>query len=362
RFSVLIGHERFSKSETSEGENWLVSNACIIRNLDRRFRLRLIGVHVMSNPLLQKHLLPPFSAIQPEHVEPAIRQLISDSRAHMQQLLETLEQPTWNSLVAPLEEQGDLLEQACAPVSHLNAVCNNEALRNAYNASIALLTEYGTEVSQNTELYHAYQALADSDEYLNLSQAQKQTVDNALRDFRLGGVTLDGEKKKRFGEIKQRLSQLSTQFSNNVLDATQAWYKHFEHADALAGLPESALAQAAQAATQKNVKGYVVTLDFPSYLAVMMYADNRQLREEIYTANVTRASSAGIKADGSSAAEWDNTELINETLALRHELAQLLGFDNYAERSLATKMAQSTEQVLDFLTDLARKSKPLAER
>lgn len=316
----------------------------------------------MSNPLLQKHLLPPFSAIQPEHVEPAIRQLIDDSRAHMQQLLDTLEHPTWDSLVAPLEEQGDLLEQAWSPVSHLNAVCNNDALRNAYNASIALLTEYGTEVSQNTELYHAYQALADSDEYLNLSQAQKQTIDNALRDFRLGGVTLDGEKKKRFGEIKQRLSQLSTQFSNNVLDATQAWYKHFEHADALAGLPESALAQAAQAATQKNVKGYVVTLDFPSYLAVMMYADNRQLREEIYTANVTRASSAGIKADGSSAAEWDNTELINETLALRHELAQLLGFDNYAERSLATKMAQSTEQVLDFLTDLARKSKPLAER
>lgn len=316
----------------------------------------------MSNPLLQKHLLPPFSAIQPEHVEPAIRQLIDDSRAHMQQLLDTLEHPTWDSLVAPLEEQGDLLEQAWSPVSHLNAVCNNDALRNAYNASIALLTEYGTEVSQNTELYHAYQALADSDEYLNLSQAQKQTIDNALRDFRLGGVTLDGEKKKRFGEIKQRLSQLSTQFSNNVLDATQAWYKHFEHADALAGLPESALAQAAQAATQKNVKGYVVTLDFPSYLAVMMYADNRQLREEIYTANVTRASSAGIKADGSSAAEWVNTELINETLALRHELAQLLGFDNYAERSLATKMAQSTEQVLDFLTDLARKSKPLAER
>lgn len=316
----------------------------------------------MSNPLLQKHLLPPFSAIQPEHVEPAISQLIAESRAHMQQLLENLEQPTWDSLVAPLEEQGDLLEQAWAPISHLNAVCNNEALRNAYNASIALLTEYGTEVSQNAELYHAYQTLADNDEYANLSQAQKQTVDNALRDFRLGGVTLDGEKKKRFGEIKQRLSQLSTQFSNNVLDATQAWYKHFESADALAGLPESALAQAVQAATQKNLEGYVVTLDFPSYLAVMMYADNRQLREEIYTANVTRASSSGIKADGSSAAEWDNTALINETLELRHELAQLLGFKNYAERSLATKMAQSTEQVLEFLTDLAHKSKPLAER
>lgn len=316
----------------------------------------------MSNPLLEVHELPPFSAIRPEHVEPAISQLIDANRKHLQDLLSSLEQPTWDSLVAPLEAQGDLLDQAWAPVSHLNAVCNNEALRTAYNNSLALLTEYGTEVSQNVELYSAYQKLADSEEYARLTQAQKQAVDNALRDFRLGGVALDGEQKKRFGAIQKRLSELSTQFSNNVLDATQAWYKHFTDAEPLAGLPESALAQAAQAAAQKQLSGYVVTLDFPSYLAVMMYADNRALREEIYTAFVTRASAEGKKADGSSAAEWDNSAIITETLALRHELAQLLGFNNYAERSLATKMAESPRQVLDFLNELAQKSRPLAER
>ena len=316
----------------------------------------------MSNPLLETHELPPFSAIQPEHVEPAISQLIDANRKHLQALLSSLQQPTWDNLVAPLEAQGDLLEQAWSPVSHLNAVCNNDALRTAYNNSLALLTEYGTEVSQNTELYNAYQKLADSEEYAQLTQAQKQAVDNALRDFRLGGVALDGEQKKRFGAIQKRLSELSTQFSNNVLDATQAWFKHFTDAEALAGLPESALAQAAQAAAQKQLSGYVVTLDFPSYLAVMMYADNRQLREEMYTAYVTRASADGKKADGSSAAQWDNSALITETLALRHELAQLLGFANYAERSLASKMAESTQQVLEFLNELAQKSRPLAER
>ena len=316
----------------------------------------------MSNPLLEIHELPPFSAIQPEHVEPAISQLIDANRKHLQALLSDLQQPSWDNLVAPLEAQGDLLDQAWSPVSHLNAVCNNDALRTAYNNSLALLTEYGTEVSQNTELYNAYQQLADSEDYGRLTQAQKQAVDNALRDFRLGGVALDGEQKKRFGAIQKRLSELSTQFSNNVLDATQAWFKHFTDAEALAGLPESALAQAAQAAAQKQLSGYVVTLDFPSYLAVMMYADNRQLREEMYTAYVTRASADGKKADGSSAAQWDNSALITETLALRHELAQLLGFANYAERSLASKMAESTQQVLDFLNELAQKSRPLAER
>ena len=316
----------------------------------------------MSNPLLETHELPPFSAIQPEHVEPAISQLIDANRKHLQALLSDLQQPSWDNLVAPLEAQGDLLDQAWSPVSHLNAVCNNDALRTAYNNSLALLTEYGTEVSQNTELYNAYQQLADSEDYGRLTQAQKQAVDNALRDFRLGGVALDGEQKKRFGAIQKRLSELSTQFSNNVLDATQAWFKHFTDAEALAGLPESALAQAAQAAAQKQLSGYVVTLDFPSYLAVMMYADNRQLREEMYTAYVTRASADGKKADGSSAAQWDNSALITETLALRHELAQLLGFANYAERSLASKMAESTQQVLDFLNELAQKSRPLAER
>ena len=316
----------------------------------------------MTNPLLEAHTLPPFSAIKPEHIEPAIRQLIDEGRAQLQNLLESLTTITWDNLVAPIEEQSDKLDQAWAPISHLNSVANNDELRKAYTESIALLTEYSTEFGQNEALYKAYQRLADSEEFSRLTQAQQQTINNALRDFRLGGAALDEANKKRFGEIQKRLSELSTQFSNNILDATQAWYKHFENADELTGFPESALAQAAQAAAQKNLSGYVVTLDFPSYYAVMMYADNRALREEIYSAYVTRASAIGKKADGSSAEEWDNTAIISETLALRHELAQLLGFNNYAERSLASKMAESPAQVLGFLNELAEKSKPYAER
>ena len=320
----------------------------------------------MTNPLLESHVLPPFSAIEAAHVEPAVSQIINESRAYLQNLLKNLTSSSWDALIAPLEEQGDKLDQTWAPVSHLNAVRNNDELRQAYNASIALLTEYGTELSQNEELFKAYQQLADSDDYKKLTQPQKQAVDNALRDFRLGGVALSDENKKRYAEIQQRLSELSTQFSNHVLDSTQAWFKHFENAADLAGLPESALAQAAQAAQKKSVSGYVITLDFPSYYAVIMYADNRALREEIYTANVTRASSNSQKTNANGdiefTAEFDNTAIIAETLALRHELAQLLGFNNYAERSLATKMAQSTDQVLEFLQALAKKSKPYAQR
>ncbi len=316
----------------------------------------------MTNPLLEAHTLPPFSAIRAEHVEPAVRKLVDDGRAQLKSLLGGLSTVTWSNLVAPIEEQGDKLDQAWAPVSHLNSVANSDELRKAYTESIALLTDYSTEFSQNEGLYKAYQQLVDSNEFAQLTQSQQQTLNNALRDFRLGGVALNDADKKRFGEIQKRLSELSTQFSNNVLDATQAWYKHFENADDLVGLPESALAQATQTAAQKNLQGYVITLDFPSYYAVIMYADNRALREEIYTAYVTRASAAGKKADGSSAAEWDNGAIIIETLALRHELARLLGFNNYAERSLASKMAESPAQVLQFLNELAQKTKPYAEQ
>lgn len=319
-----------------------------------------------TNPLLQSYELPPFSAIKAEHVEPAISQLINANRSYLNNLLDGLQEATWDTLVAPLEQEGDKLDQAWSPVSHLNAVRNNEELRNAYNASIALLTEYGTELSQNERLFKAYQQLAEGAGYAHLSQAQKQAVDNALRDFRLGGVALNDGDKKRYGEIQQRLSELSTQFSNHVLDSTQAWYKHFADASELAGLPESALAQAQQAAARKNLEGYVITLDFPSYYAVIMYADNRALREEIYTAYVTRATASSAKTNEQgqqeTTAEFDNTAIIAETLALRHELSQLLGFANYAERSLATKMAQSPAQVLEFLEALAHKSKPYAQR
>lgn len=321
-----------------------------------------------QNPLLSDQPLPPFSEIKPEHIVPAIEQLIAQGRTHLERVLQDNREPTWENLVEPLEAENDRLDRAFAPVSHLNAVVNTPELREAYNTSIKLLTEFNTEVSQNRDLYNAYKKLAESDQYTHLSPAQKKVVDNALRDFVLGGVALDGEKKQRFGEISRELSELSTTFANNVLDATGAWYLQFNTADALAGLPDSAIAQAKQAAEQKQdttgkpLTGYVVTLDFPSYLAVMMYADDRSLREKMYRAFVTRASAEGCKADGTSAAEWDNTPLIAKTLKLRHEQARLLGFKNYAERSLATKMADSPEQVLGFLRELAAKSRPQAMR
>ncbi len=316
----------------------------------------------MSNPLLQGHFLPAFSRINVEHIEPAIQQLIEQGRQQLSSLMSQIKTVTWDELVAPLEAQGDKLDAAWAPISHLHSVADNEPLRHAYANCLGLLTEYSTEFSQNEALYNAYQQLADSPSFSQLSQAQQQAVKNALRDFRLGGVALDEKNKQRFAEIQQRLSSLATQFSNNLLDATQAWSIHLTDLKRLSGLPESALAQAAQSAAQKNLEGYLITLDFPSYIAVMMHADDRQLREEIYRAYVTRASSEGKKSDGSSAAEWDNTAIIAETLALRHELANLLGFKHYAERSLATKMAESTEQVLQFLNELAIKSKPYAEK
>ncbi len=318
------------------------------------------------NPLLQSNWLPPFSTIKAEHVEPAISKIIDQNRLYLQSTLASLPQVTWDSLVAPLESCGDFLDQAWAPVSHLNAVCNSDAMRAAYTSSLALLTAYSTEMSQNEALFACYQQLAGSEAYASLSQAQKQTIDNSLRDFRLGGVALDVDAKRRFGEIQQRLSELSTQFSHHLLDSTQAWFKHFTDAFALAGLPDSALAQAAQAAQKKSLTGYVITLDFPSYYAVMMYAKSRALREEVYTAYVTRASAESKKTNSElqieSTAEFDNSEIISETLALRHELALLLGFENYAKKSLATKMAESTAQVLGFLKELASKSRPYALR
>jgi oligopeptidase A len=320
----------------------------------------------MHNPLLLAHELPLFSQISATQVEPAISQLIVNSRAHLKNLLDNLTHHTWNSLAAPLETEADKIDQAWSPVSHLNAVCNSDEMRKAYTNSLALLTEHSTEISQNEALFLAYKKLAASEEYTHLHQAQKQAIDNALRDFRLGGVALNAADKKRFGDIQQRLSELSTQFSNHVLDATQAWFKHLDSAEALAGLPESALDQAKQTAQKKSLSGYVITLDFPSYYAVMMHADNRTLREEIYTAYVTRATNDSKKINLDQCTEhtheFDNTHIIEEILALRYELAHLLGFKNYAERSLATKMAQSSTQVLNFLTELAQKSKPYAER
>ena len=308
-----------------------------------------------TNPLLTLQGLPPFSAIRPEHVEPAIDKALEDNRATISQLLDKQHTYTWSNLVQPLEELADRLSRIWSPIGHMNSVVNSPVLRAAYNACLPKLSEYATELGQNERLFQAYQSIANGDEWSRLDIAQKKIIDNALRDFRLSGVALPVDKKTRFKTIMQELSNLHAKFEENLLDATNAWSKQITDSKDLVGLPPTALGMMAQTARQRNMDGWVLTLEFPSYLPVMTYADNRALRREMYEAYITRASDAGPYAD-----RWDNTSVMERILALRHESAQLLGFNSYAEYSLAPKMAQSAEQVLGFLTDLAERTLTLA--
>ncbi|WP_297807475.1 oligopeptidase A [uncultured Methylophaga sp.] len=310
----------------------------------------------MTNPLLENYTLPPFSKIKPEHVEPAVTQAIKQAREAVNELLTNISQPTWDNLVQPMEEIEASIDHVWSPVSHMNSVVNSEELRQAFNACLPMLSEFGTELGQNEDLYRAYKNLADSDEYQKLDTAQKKVIDNAVRDFRLSGVELPPEQRDQYKQITQKLTELSAKFEENLLDATHAWKKHITDESMLSGLPPSTVAMAEQFAKRDGLEGWVFTLDFPSYMPVMSYADNRDLREEMYTAFATKASD-----QGPNAGKWDNTQVMAEILKLRHELAQLLGFNNHAERSLATKMAQSPDQVMDFLNDLAARSKPIAE-
>jgi oligopeptidase A len=308
----------------------------------------------MTNPLLKQSGLPDFSHILPSHVEPAIDHLLARNRERIAELLDSIDEPTWANLIEPLDEWDDELDRAWSPVSHLNAVMNSDELRDAYNVCLPKLSDYATEMGQNEALYSAYKRLADSGQGLN--EAQRKVLENALRDFHLSGIDLPAEKKVRYKEISQQLSQLSSQYSDNLLDATNAWSRHFDDVSALTGLPQSALDLSAQIAEQRGQQGWMLTLDYPSFFPFMTYADDRELRREVYEAYNTRASDQGPHDR-----KFDNSQLMDEILALRHEQAQLLGFANYAERSLATKMADSTDKVVDFLHDLARRSKPQAE-
>lgn len=311
----------------------------------------------MSNPLLSFADLPPFSQIKPEHVKPAVEQAIADCRAKIDKVLEGNTQPTWDNVVAPIEEVDDHLSRIWSPVSHMNSVVNSDELREAYESCLPLLSEYGTWVGQHKGLFEAYKAIKASDEFTALSQAQKKTITDSLRDFELSGIGLPADQQHRYGEISKRMSELGSKFSNNVLDATMGWTKHIADEKQLSGMPESALAAAKAAAEAKELDGYLLTLDIPSYLPVMTYCDNQELRKELYEAYVTRASDRGPKAG-----EWDNTEIINEQLKLRYEIARMLGFNTFSEKSLATKMAENPSQVLSFLNDLATKAKPQGER
>ncbi|MGB5597492.1 MAG: M3 family metallopeptidase [Thiothrix litoralis] len=307
-----------------------------------------------ENPLLDISKLPLFSQIKPEHITPALDVVLRDNRAWLAKVLDsTTNSFTWNTLVAPLNETSNRLERMWSPVSHLNAVANTDALRKEYNANLSRLSDYHTELGQNAGLYQAIETIR-SDE-AGLDAAQQKSLDDSLLGFKLSGVALPAEQKERFRAISQEQSQLTSRFSDNVLDATNAWTKQILDVNALAGLPDSALEMAAQTAKQRDMEGWVITLQFPSYFPIMTYADNRELRAEVYRAYTTRASELGANAD------WDNTQVMRDILRLRQEEAALLGYTNYAELSLATKMAESPQQVLDFIDDLAHKAKPFAE-
>lgn len=312
----------------------------------------------MSNPLLDFSGLPRFAEIRNEHITPAIELLLQENRAVIAEVRTGLEAPTWNNFVQPMVDASERLMRAWGQVAHLNAVMNNPQLREIYTANLPLLAQFSTEVAQDLQLFEKYKQLQASQEYVRLPAERKRIIDNTLRDFRLGGAELPTDKKQRFMQIQEALSKLTSKFDDNFLDATNAYALVIDDVKMLAGIPEDVL-QAAKASAEADSKaGWKFTLQMPSYLPVQQYAHNRDLREQMYRANVTRAS----EFDNHAGQDRDNMPIINEILKLRQEEAELLGYRNFAEVSLVTKMASSPQQVLEFLRRLAKKARPYAER
>ncbi len=310
------------------------------------------------NPLLNTEELPAFRSIRPEHVVPAVETVLAENRKAIDALVDDAgETPTWKGLIQPLQRLDSRLDAVWSPVGHLNAVMNGPAIREAYNACLPLLSDYTSWVSQHRGLYQAVRDLADGSEYARLQRSQQKVIDDMLRDFHLSGVDLADAQRERLRTINARLSELQARFEENVLDATQAWTWQIEDPDRLSGIPESDQAMLAQNARDHDQNGYLVTLDIPSYLAVMTHADDRDLRYRVYEAFTTRASDRGPEAGN-----HDNSEVMVEILQLREEKARLTGFSHHAERSLATKMAESAEQVEAFLHDLAGRARRAAEQ
>jgi oligopeptidase A len=299
--------------------------------------------------------LPAFSSIRIANVEPVLRELLDAHRAQLAALL-LQPDPSWDSLVMPLEEMHHRLARTWSPVGHMNGVVNSDELRAAYNACLPLLTAWHTELAQNERLYRAYETIL-AKEGARLSAGQRKLLQNALRDFRLAGVALPAEQKSEFKALVEQLATLQSKFDENVLDATNAWSRHVTQESEIAGLPQPIVDRARAAAQTRQLEGWFFTLDAPNYQAVMMHAENEALRREFYQGWVTRASDQGA-TDG----RWDNTQLLAQILDLRHKVAQLVGYPNYAEYSLATKMASSVEEVRSFLEQLAGQSRPVAVR
>ncbi len=286
----------------------------------------------------------------------ALDELLKASRELTESLLKDNSEYTWDNLIEPLEKSDNQLERMWSPISHMNGVVNTPELRDAYNASLPKLSEYSTEMGQNKALFDAIQQIQNNQDALGLDDAQRKSIEDSLKGFRLSGVDLDDEKKQRYGDISSELSTITSNYSDNVLDATNAWTKQIDDKSVLKGLPDTAIEQAAASANQRDAEGYMLTLEFPSYYAVMSYADDRALREEMYRAYSTRASDQGDDA------KLDNSANMEKILKLRQEKAQLLGFDSYSDLSLDTKMADSPNQVLEFLGELAEKSLPFAKK
>jgi oligopeptidase A len=314
-------------------------------------------MNLHDNPLLAEDTLPAFSKIRPEHVEPAIDTILADYRAGIAALTAAGAPRDFASVMLTQERLEQRLARAWAPVSHLHSVADGEALRKVYGPAEEKLTEHAIELGQNRDLYAAVQALADAPDFGALPRPERALVEHALRDFKLSGVALEEPARSRFREIGVALSKLSTEFSNAVLDASEAWHEHVTDERDLAGIPESGLAVLRQYAKEQDLDGYLVTLKQPSVQAVLTYADNRELREKVYWAYQTRASD-----QGPDAGKFDNSARIEQIMALRHEAAGLLGFANTAEESLATKMAGSPAEVLEFLHDLAARARPVAQQ
>ncbi len=309
-----------------------------------------------NNPLLTDADLPAFSQITPDHVLPAIEHVIGNYQQLVDLLIDDTSARSFEQLIAPLEVMEEKLSRTFAPVSHLHGVNDSPALREAYAAADERITEFSTALGQNRGLYQAIESLRQSDEYAQLDRPRQTLIDDSLRGFRLSGVALEEPQRSRFAAIQTELSKLSTAFEEAVLDATDAWSKPLTEAE-LSGLPESARALLRQQAQAKNTDGYLATLKGPVVQAILTYADNRQLREQIYTAFGTRASDQGPQAG-----QFDNSQRIADTLALRHEAAQLLGFASAAHVSLDDKMAGTPQRVLGFLHELIAKAKPVAQR
>ncbi|MGD8379840.1 MAG: M3 family metallopeptidase [Gammaproteobacteria bacterium] len=309
-----------------------------------------------DNPLLKTHGLPAFDDIRPEHVAPAVDTVLAENRTMLEEALTDCgDEPRWERLFGRLDVMDERLHRAWAPIAHLNAVRNTPEMREAYNACLDRVSDYSTEIAQNASLYRACELLAKRRR--ELDPVQRKILDDTLRDFRLAGVHLPGGKKKRAAELFQSLARLATRFEENVLDATHDWHETVADENELRGVPQDVKARLAAAASAEGDKGWRLGLDFPTYFAIMTHAESRKLRERMYHASVTRASETGP-----GAGKWDNSQVMVEILARRGELARLMGYANYAEYSLATKMAESPHEVADFLGQLVERVRPAAER